>query len=606
MLSKNKNTSFVIHKPVFWPSVILIMLLIVGTIWAGDAAEEIFNNVRINITQWADWLFVAGVNIFIGFALYFAFSKFGSIRLGGEDAKTEFSTASWFAMLFSAGMGIGLMFFAVAEPMWHLLYPPHAEVGSTDSVRDAMGITFLHWGLHAWAVYAIVGLALAFFAFNRKLPLSFRSVFYPLLGDRIKGWMGDVIDILAVLATMFGLATSLGLGAAQAGAGMEYVFGISNTVTLQVVIIIAVTAIAVISVILGVQKGVKVLSEFNIRLAALFLLFIIVLGPTMYILSTFVQSTGYYLQNFAEYATWMQNFEDGSFMSTWTVFYWAWWISWSPYVGMFIARISRGRTVKEFVLGVLLAPTLVTFLWMSGFGGTAIFLETGGITEIAAAVEADQTTSLFILLDQFPLATITSFLAVILVLSFFVTSSDSGSLVIDSLTSGGKIDTPVAQRIFWASTEGAVAAVLLVGGGLGALQAASISTGLPFVLVLLVMCYSLRQGLSFEYQRLQKDEHGKTRESYTELIRKTLSNYQDDGFESGGLGTVKREAPVQLRKKGESKRRKSELKPDDGSTELDGRKPTGAGSKSGDRRTDVTNGTNGGESGEDSTGYKKN
>ncbi|MCC5927381.1 MAG: BCCT family transporter [Bacteroidetes bacterium] len=562
MSSPKKNKYFTIHKPVFYPSVILIVLLIAGTMIAGDAAEQIFNNVRVGITNSADWLFVAGVNIFIGFALYFAFSKFGNIRLGGEDAKTEFSTAAWFAMLFSAGMGIGLMFFAVAEPMWHLLYPPHAEVGSTDSVRDAMGVTFLHWGLHAWAVYAIVGLALAFFAFNRKLPLSFRSVFYPLLGDRIKGWMGDVIDILAVMATVFGLATSLGLGAAQAGAGMEYVFGLSNTVTLQVLIIVGVTAIAVVSVVLGVQKGVKVLSEFNIRLAALFLIFILVLGPTMYILSTFVQSTGYYLQNFAEYATWMQNFEDGSFMSDWTVFYWAWWISWSPYVGMFIARISRGRTVKEFVLGVLLAPTLVTFLWMSGFGGTALFLETGAFAEIASAVEADQTTSLFVLLDQFPLATLTSFLAIILVLSFFVTSSDSGSLVIDSLTSGGKIDTPVAQRVFWASTEGAVAAVLLVGGGLGALQAASISTGLPFVLVLLVMCYSLRQGLSAEYKRLQSDERGKSRESYTELIKKTLSNLQGGSYEGEGLGTIRPEAPIKLRKKGESRQRKESASSD--------------------------------------------
>lgn len=556
--SKKKSSYFIIHKPVFWPSVAIITLLIVGTILLGDTAADTFNNVRVGITDRADWLFVAGVNIFIGFALYFAFSKFGNIRLGGEEAKTEFSTPAWFAMLFSAGMGIGLMFFAVAEPMWHLLYPPHAEVGSTDAIRDAMGVTFLHWGLHAWAVYAIVGLGLAFFAFNRKLPLSFRSVFQPLLGDRIKGWMGDVIDILAVLATLFGLATSLGLGAAQAGSGMEYVFGISNTTTLQIIIILAVTAVAVVSVVLGVHKGVKVLSEFNIRLAALFLFFIVVLGPTMYILSTFVQSTGYYLQHFAEYATWMQTFEEGNFMSTWTVFYWAWWISWSPYVGMFIARISKGRTVKEFVLGVLLAPTLVTFLWMSGFGGTALFLETTGVAEIAAAVEADQTTSLFILLDQFPLAMITSFLAVVLVLSFFVTSSDSGSLVIDSLTSGGRIDSPVAQRVFWASTEGLVAAVLLVGGGLGALQAASISTGLPFVIVLLVMCYSLRQGLSMEYRKLQSEERGKTRESYTELIRKTLTAYQDDGSDSGGLGTIPPEPPVTLRKKGESRKRKSE------------------------------------------------
>ncbi len=526
-LKKDKRL-FDIHGPVFWPSVILIAILIIGTLALGETAETWFNNARVGITDWGSWLFVAGVNIFIAFSLYFAFSKFGKIRLGGQKAKPDFSKMAWFAMLFSAGMGIGLMFFAVAEPMWHLLYPPHAEVGSTEAVRDAMGVTFLHWGLHAWAVYAVVGLALAFFAFNRKLPLSFRSIFYPLLGDRINGWIGDVIDILAVLATLFGLATSLGLGAAQAGAGMEFVFGLENTTFLQVIIIVVVTLVAIVSVVLGVHKGVKVLSEFNIRLAGLFLLFILVLGPTLYILGTFVQSFGFYFQTFAEYATWVEAFdEEGSFMSTWTVFYWAWWISWSPYVGMFIARISRGRTVREFILGVLIVPTTVTFLWMSGFGGTALFLETTGVAEIAAAVEADQTTSLFILLEQFPLAMITSFLAIVLVLSFFVTSSDSGSLVIDGLTSGGKIDAPVGQRIFWASTEGVVAAVLLIGGGLGALQAASITTGLPFVILLMIMCYSLQKGLSREYNELSAKDKDKEREDYRTLVSRLIKEQRD-------------------------------------------------------------------------------
>jgi choline/glycine/proline betaine transport protein len=516
------NKYFDIHKPVFWPSVILIAALIIGTLWAGDAAEEVFNAIRGGITDYASWLFVLAVNIFIGFALYFAFSKYGNIRLGGEDAEPDFSTMAWFAMLFSAGMGIGLMFYSVAEPMWHFLSPPHAEVGSTEAIRDAMGVTFLHWGLHAWAIYAIVALALAFFAFNRDLPLSFRSVFYPILGDRINGWIGDVIDVLAVLATLFGLATSLGLGAAQAGAGMEYVFGFENTTTLQIIIIIGVTCIAVVSVVLGIDKGVKVLSEFNIRLAGLFLLFILIVGPTLFILGSFVQNLGHYIQKFPTLSFWTQSYEEGSFMSSWTVFYWAWWISWSPYVGMFIARISRGRTVKQFVLGVLIVPTLLTFLWMSGFGGSAIFLETTGLAEIAAAVEADQTTSLFILLDQFPWAMVTSFLAIILIISFFVTSSDSGSLVIDGLTSGGKLDAPVGQRIFWASTEGIVAAVLLLGGGLGALQAGAISTGLPFVIVLLVMCYSLKRGLEQEHQDYLRKDRDKERESYRDLVMKAI------------------------------------------------------------------------------------
>lgn len=516
------NKSFDIHGPVFWPSVILIAALIIGTLIAGESAEQAFNSARVFITDSANWLFVAAVNIFIGFSLYFAFSRYGKIRLGGQDAEPEFSTMAWFAMLFSAGMGIGLMFYSVAEPMWHLISPPHAEAGTTDAIRDAMGITFLHWGLHAWAVYAIVALALAFFAFNRKLPLSFRSVFYPLLGDRIDGWIGDVIDILAVLATLFGLATSLGLGAAQAGAGIEYVFGLTNTVNLQVIIIIGVTAIATISVVLGIDKGVKVLSEFNIRIAGLFLLFILIVGPTLYILSSFMQNIGHYLQNFAGFATWTQSYEEGEFLNTWTIFYWAWWISWSPYVGMFIARISKGRTVKEFVLGVLIIPTIVTFLWMSGFGGSALFLETNGIAEIADAVQADQTTSLFILLDQFPFSMITSFLAIVLVLSFFVTSSDSGSLVIDGLTSGGKLHAPVGQRIFWATTEGAVAAILLIGGGLGALQAGAISTGLPFTIVLLIMCYSLQQGLDREHKDIVDKSKAKERESYKDLVANAI------------------------------------------------------------------------------------
>ncbi|MEX0928529.1 MAG: BCCT family transporter [Balneolales bacterium] len=519
---------FDIHGPVFWPSVILIAILIIGTLIGPETAEELLDTLRVGITERASWLFVASVNIFIGFALYFAFGKFGTIRLGGEKARPEFSTLSWFAMLFSAGMGIGLMFFAVAEPMWHLLYPPHAEPGSIASIRDSMGVTFLHWGFHAWAIYAVVALALAFFAYNRKLPLSFRSVFYPLLGDRINGWSGDLIDTLAVLATLFGLATSLGLGAAQAGAGMEHVFGFTNTINLQILIIAGVTAVAVVSVVLGIDKGVKVLSQFNIGLAALFLVFMLIAGPTLYILGSFLQNIGHYIQHFPTYALWTQTYEEGNFMTTWTVFYWAWWISWSPYVGMFIARISKGRTIKEFVLGVLIVPTLITFLWMSSFGGSALFMELGGVAEIASAVEADQTTSLFVLLNQLPLPLITSFLAIILVLSFFVTSSDSGSLVIDGLTSGGKLESPVGQRIFWASTEGVVAAALLLGGGLSALQAGAISTGLPFVIILLLMCYSLNKGLAREHREMLEKHKDKERESYLDIVASAIKNQKNE------------------------------------------------------------------------------
>ena len=502
-----KNKLFEIHGPVFWPSVILITALIVGTLLAGEAAEEVFNAVRVGITDWASWLFVIAVNLFIGFALYFAFSRFGAIRIGGEGAEPEFTNLAWFAMLFSAGMGIGLMFFAVAEPMWHLLYPPHAEAGSTESVRDAMGLTFLHWGLHAWAIYAIVGLALAFFAFNRDLPLSFRSVFYPLLGERINGWMGDVIDILAVLATLFGLATSLGIGASQAGAGMEYVFGLENTVTLQVIIIVVVTGIAVVSVVLGIDKGVKVLSEFNIRLAGLFLLFILVFGPTLYILGSFVQNTGYYIQNFASYATWTQIYEDGEFMTTWTVFYWAWWIAWAPFVGTFIARVSRGRTIRNFVIGVMLVPVLVSMVWFAVFGGAALesvtrVLETTGEHGyIYNQVFEDEALGFFALLQEFPLSSLLVAVATFSVAIFFITSSDSGTYVNGMLTSGGNPNPPVFLRITWGVLEGAIAAVLLYTGGeaaLGSLQTASVVGGFPFMIIMALMLYCLIKALNQE------------------------------------------------------------------------------------------------------------
>ena len=493
-----KKKYFDIHGPVFWPSVLLISALIITTLLLGASAESLFNTVQSAVTGNAGWLFVIGVNAFIVFSIYIAFSKFGKIRLGGNKATPDFSTLAWFAMLFSAGMGIGIMFWSVAEPIYHFTSPPMAAAGSAEAARDAMSLTYLHWGFHAWGIYAVVGLSLGFFAFNRGLPLSFRSVFYPLIGDRIKGWVGDVIDILAVLATLFGLATSLGLGVLQVNAGLEHVFNIPNNIYVQVGIIVAITGVATLSVVMGIDKGVRVLSEFNVRVAALFLVFMLFVGPTVFILDSFIQNFGYYLNTVATFSFWTESYTEMDWQGDWTIFYWAWWISWSPYVGMFIARISKGRTVKEFVLGVLIVPSLITFLWMSAFGGSAIDLQMNEIGNIGQAVSENVSTALFVFLEQFPLGTITSIIAVVLILSFFVTSSDSGSLVIDGLTSGGKLDAPVGQRIFWAQTEGLVAAILLIGGGLGALQTAAISTGLPFVLILLIMCYSLNRGLQQE------------------------------------------------------------------------------------------------------------
>ncbi|WP_103666141.1 BCCT family transporter [Gracilimonas amylolytica] len=522
------NKYFDIHKPVFWPAIALITLMIASTLLLGDQAEELFNNIQSAVTDNGGWFFVIAVNIFIVFSLFIAFSRFGSIKLGGEDAETDFSTLAWFAMLFSAGMGIGIMFWSVAEPIFHYLSPPMADGETAEAAQQAMNLTYLHWGFHAWGIYAVVGLALGFFAFNRGLPLSFRSVFYPLIGDRIKGWMGDVIDVLAVLATLFGLATSLGLGVLQVSAGLEHVFGLPDNIYLQVGIIVGITAVATVSVVLGIDKGVRVLSEMNVRIAALFLVFVILVGPTIFIFDSFIQNFGGYLNSVATFSFWTESYSGTNWQSSWTIFYWAWWISWSPYVGMFIARISKGRTVKEFVLGVLIVPSIITFLWMSAFGGSAISLEMSGIGNIGDAVNDNVATALFVFLEQFPLEMVTSLIAIVLILSFFVTSSDSGSLVIDGLTSGGKLDAPVGQRIFWAQTEGLVAAILLIGGGLTALQTASISTGLPFALILLVMCYSLHQGLKREYRENQQRIKDKERDSYKELVEDAIKNQQKE------------------------------------------------------------------------------
>ena len=519
---------FDVHKPVFWPALGLITAMIVSTLLLGDQAEELFNNIQSTITDSGGWFFVIVVNVFIVFSLFIAFSRFGNIKLGGDEAETDFSTLAWFAMLFSAGMGIGIMFWSVAEPIFHYLSPPMAEGETVEAAQQAMNLTYLHWGFHAWGIYAVVGLSLGFFAFNRGLPLSFRSVFYPLIGDRIKGWMGDVIDTLAVLATLFGLATSLGLGVLQVSAGLEHVFGFPDNIYLQVGIIVAITGVATVSVVLGIDKGVRVLSEMNVRIAAVFLIFVIFVGPTIFIFDSFIQNFGGYVSSVATFSFWTESYSGTNWQSSWTIFYWAWWISWSPYVGMFIARISKGRTVKEFVLGVLIVPSIITFLWMSAFGGSAINLEMSGIGNIGDAVNENVATALFVFLEQFPLEMVTSVIAIVLILSFFVTSSDSGSLVIDGLTSGGKLDAPVGQRIFWAQTEGLVAAILLVGGGLTALQTASISTGLPFALILLVMCYSLHQGLKREYKENQQRIKDKERGSYKELVEDAIKNQQKE------------------------------------------------------------------------------
>ncbi|MBO0344134.1 BCCT family transporter [Roseibium limicola] len=501
-----------VHNPVFLISGLSIAAFVILTLALQDRAAGVFNGMRDWLTGNLDWFFIGSANIFVIFCVVLVFTPLGKVRLGGKDATPDYGYTGWFAMLFAAGMGIGLMFFGVSEPISHFnsslggiategaartdWAPLGAAVGDpVEAARLGMAATIFHWGLHPWAIYAVVALALALFSYNKGLPLTMRSVFYPIFGERIWGWPGHIIDIVAVFATLFGLATSLGFGAEQANAGLEYLFGIPNNEVSRVLLISAITGIATFSVLRGLDGGVKMLSEINMGLAALLLAFVVIVGPTMAIVTGFVDYLFAYVENLPALANPFGR-EDVNFSQGWTAFYWAWWISWSPFVGMFIARVSRGRTVREFIICVLLIPSLVCVFWMSVFGGTAIEqIVQGGISSVS---EATLELKLFLMLEQLPLSQITSFIAIVLVIVFFVTSSDSGSMVIDTITAGGKVDSPLPQRVFWCVFEGLVAIALLLGGGLGALQAMAVSTGLPFTIVLLLACYAIYKGLREE------------------------------------------------------------------------------------------------------------
>ncbi|WP_420430684.1 BCCT family transporter [Hyphobacterium sp.] len=497
-----------VHNPVFFVAALAVISFIALTLIFPDSASIALQAARSWVIETFDWLFVVSVNFVFLFCLFVMVSPLGRLRIGGREARPEFSTMSWLAMLFSAGIGIGLMFWGAAEPLAYFTNwfgtPLNAEAGSAEARRLALSATMFHWGINAWSIYAVIGLALAYFTYSKGLPLTIRSAFYPLLGDRIWGWPGHVIDILAVIATLFGLATSLGLGAQQVASGLDYLFGIEANVLLQIGIIAFITAIAIFSVVRGLDGGVKVLSNINMVLAGLFLLFVFAAGPTLLIATGFLENTINYARDFLPLSNWVGR-EDTDWFHGWTVFYWAWWISWSPFVGMFIARVSKGRTVREFLGAVIFVPLIITVVWFTTFGELALLQNENGIGELANGVE-DVSLVLFQMLANLPLATIMSFVAIILVLVFFVTSSDSGSLVVDSITAGGKLHAPVPQRIFWATIEGLVASVLLYGGGaqaLQALQAGTVAAGLPFTLVLIVCCFSLWKGLSSDSKALR-------------------------------------------------------------------------------------------------------
>ncbi len=534
---------FDIHPHVTLTSSFLLVVFIALTLMYPEQAETLFNNALGYITENTGWFFILTANFFIFAALYFAFGKFGNIKIGGHDAQPEFTTLGWYAMLLSAGMGIGLLFWSVGEPIYHFSDPSpmfgNIVPMSAEAAQASMATTYFHWGIHPWAIYAIVGLGLAFFAYNRGLPLTIRSIFYPLIGNKIYGFWGNLIDVMSVLATLMGLATSLGLGVAQVNAGLNHLFDIGISTSTQVLLIAGITGLATISVMLGLDGGVKRLSELNMGLAGIFLLLILFLGPTVFILGGFTQNFGYYVANLPEMSLWTETFKDTNWQGFWTIFYWAWWISWSPFVGMFIARISKGRTVREFVLSVMIFPTIVSFLWMSVFGGTALSLQLSGAADIVSAVQADVSVALFAMLEYIPMAQLLSVMGIILVTVFFITSSDSGSLVIDHLTSGGKLDSPVPQRIFWAVMEGVVAATLLIGGGLTALQTGSVITGLPFCIILILIVYSLNAGFSQEYEVEESVKRKLIEVEKKHLLTETISTIvRDDALEENNNKSV--------------------------------------------------------------------
>ena len=498
-----------IHNPVFLVSGLTIFAFVIGTLIAPEAATELFKSMRNWVTVKFDWFFLLAANIFVLFCLLLIVTPVGKIRLGGTEAKPDYGYLGWFAMLFAAGMGIGLMFFGVSEPISHFSSSVAEGAGSPDSwaplngaagdpeaaMKLGMAATIFHWGLHPWAMYAVVALALAFFSYNKGMPLSLRSAFYPIFGEKVWGPVGHVIDTVAVLATIFGLATSLGFGASQANAGLNFLFGVDDSTTTKILLIVGITAVALFSVVRGLDGGVKRASEINMVLAFLLLIFVLLVGPTADLIAGFFSGLGAYVTNLPALSNPFGR-EDANFSQGWTAFYWAWWISWSPFVGMFIARVSRGRTVREFIICVLLIPSFVCVLWMTTFGGSA--LQQIVVDGYSGAQDAATELRLFAMLSELPLTQITSGIGIILVIVFFVTSSDSGSLVIDTITAGGKTDGPLPQRVFWCVFEGLVAIALLLGGGLAALQAMAVTTGFPFAAVLLLMCVSLWIGLRSE------------------------------------------------------------------------------------------------------------
>ena len=495
-----------VNRPVFIASALLIVGFIIFGSLFGELAGEVFNQLQSFITHRFRWLFIILMNVAVVFSLYIALSRYGDIRLGHQTEHPEYSLLSWFGMLFSAGIGSGLLYWGTAEPLYHFMSPPMGQAETVEAAKQAMSISFLHWGIHAWALYCVVALSLAYFHYRRGLPLSIRSVLYPLIGQKIYGKWGHVVDTLAVFGTMFGVVTSLGLGAMQINAGFSNVFGIPNNVPVQLCLIAIITAMATLSVMMGLDKGIKRLSDINIVLTVLLLGFMLFFGPTQFIIDSFIENIGNYVSQLIPLGFWSEAYSNTDWQANWTIFYWAWWVSWSPFVGIFVARISRGRTIREFIFGVLFIPMLLLFFWFTTFGGSAVHMELMGNYGLIEAVKTDYGSAIFKLIEYYPLTKPLTLVIVVMIMLWFVTSSDSASLVIDMLTAGGDTNPPKIQRLFWALSQGVIAAVLLVAGGLSALQAVAIIAGFPFAIVVFVMMYCLWRGLTRDRLTLYRNQ----------------------------------------------------------------------------------------------------
>ncbi|RDW15835.1 BCCT family transporter [Oceanobacillus arenosus] len=487
---------------VFIISVLLTLIFIIWGVFFTDNLAYVTGNIYNGSIDYLGWLYLGATLFFVVFSIFLLFSKYGNIRLGKKTDRPDFNTASWLAMLFGAGMGVGIVYWAVAEPVTHFTNPPYGEAYTIEAANTAMKFTFFHWGLDPWAIYTMVGLALAFFQYNKRLPAAVSSAFYPILGDKVFGPIGKTIDILSIFATVFGIATSLGLGAMQVTAGMHHIFGIPNELFVQLIVIAVATVIFIISINTGLERGIQYLSNAAMILSFVIMLVVLVVGPTLTIIKVFFNTTGLYVSDFIQMSLRLIPFGEGAeWIASWTLFYWAWWIAWAPFVGMFIARVSKGRTIREFVIGVLIVPTLGTCLWMSIFGGSALELvQAAGNEGLAVFISENVSLSIFTFFEHLPFSSLLSILGFAVVAIYYVTVADTATFVLGMLSEGGTLNPSTKIKVTWGIIQSALAAVLLLAGGLEVLQTASIAAALPFTIILIIMCFSLLKGLKSEVE----------------------------------------------------------------------------------------------------------